>query len=90
MSMYKTKLIVSSLKTIDLESFGWSTHAKPTKFDCDSGQNNQIIIVDYNGNSLKRQDVQLYDEYKDNYKEAFNATIENFDRKQNQRIMAYN
>ncbi|KAF5619465.1 hypothetical protein F52700_11748 [Fusarium sp. NRRL 52700] len=49
-----------------------------------------VSWVDYNGNSLKRQDVQLYDEYKDNYKEAFNATIENFDRKQSQRIMAYN
>ncbi|CVK90364.1 uncharacterized protein FMAN_08772 [Fusarium mangiferae] len=50
----------------------------------------QVSWVDCNGNSLKREDVQLYDKYKNNYKEAFNATIENFDRKQNQRIMAYN
>ncbi|SCV36478.1 uncharacterized protein FFFS_05192 [Fusarium fujikuroi] len=50
----------------------------------------QVSWVDCNGNSLKREDVQLYDKYKNNYKEAFDATIENFDQKQNQRIMAYN
>ncbi|KAF4441623.1 hypothetical protein FACUT_2564 [Fusarium acutatum] len=47
-----------------------------------------VSLVDCNGNSLKREEVQLYDKY-NNYKEAFNATIENFDQKQNQRIMAY-
>ncbi|KAF5685798.1 hypothetical protein FCIRC_3287 [Fusarium circinatum] len=50
----------------------------------------KVSWVDCNGKSLKREDVQLYEEYKNNYKEAFNATIENFDQKQNQRIMAYN
>nr|RBQ88696.1 hypothetical protein FVER53263_02414 [Fusarium verticillioides] len=49
-----------------------------------------VSWMDCNGNSLKREDVQLYDKYNNNHKEAFNAVIENFDRKQNQRIMAYN
>ncbi|KAF5677664.1 hypothetical protein FDENT_9177 [Fusarium denticulatum] len=49
-----------------------------------------VTWMDCNGNYLKREDVQLYDKYNNNYKEAFNATIDNFDRKQNQRIMAYN
>ncbi|KAF5570640.1 hypothetical protein FPHYL_1066 [Fusarium phyllophilum] len=49
-----------------------------------------VSWMDCNGNSLERKDFQLYDKYNNNYKEAFNATIGNFDRKQNQRIMAYN
>jgi hypothetical protein len=48
----------------------------------------RVSWVDRNGNAVERDDVDLFGWL--DYKAAVKETIKNFDKKQNQRIMAYN